>query len=43
MDAAKEQIRLNRSNISNRMDIISKLQDVRDELELMLNALEKRR
>ena len=43
MDSAKEQIRLNRSNISNRMDIISKLQDVRDELELMLNALEKRR
>jgi len=43
LDAAKEQIRLNRSNISNRMDIISKLQDVRDELELMLNALEKRR
>lgn len=43
MDAAKEQMRLNRSNISKRMDIIDKLQDVRDELEMMLGALEKRR
>lgn len=43
MDAAKEQMRLNRSNISKRMEIIDKLQDVRDELEMMLGALEKRR
>ncbi len=43
MDAAKEQMRLNRSNITKRMDIIDKLQDVRDELEMMLKALEKRK
>ena len=43
MDAAKEQMRLNRSNISKRMEIVDKLQDVRDELEMMLGALEKRR
>ena len=43
IEAAKEQLRINRANISKRMDIIEKLQDVRDELELMLKALEKRR
>lgn len=43
IEAAKEQLRLNRTNISKRMEIIEKLQDVRDELELMLKALEKRR
>ncbi|MBD5357036.1 MAG: MerR family transcriptional regulator [Bacteroides sp.] len=43
MDAAKEQMRLNRSNITKRMEIVDKLRDVRDELELMLQALEKRK
>ena len=43
LDAAKEQLRLNRTNISKRMDIIEKLNDVRDELEMMLKALEKRK
>lgn len=43
IEAAKEQMRLNKKNISKRMDIIDKLSDVRDELELMLHALEKRR
>lgn len=43
IEAAKEQMRLNRSNISKRMDIIDKLSDVRDELEMMLKGLEKRK
>ena len=43
IDAAKEQMRLNRSNISKRMEIIDRLSDVRDELELMLKAIEKRK
>lgn len=42
IDAAKEQMKLNRSNISKRMEIIDRLNDVRDELYLMLKALEKR-
>ena len=43
IDATKEQMRLNRSNISKRMEIIDRLSDVRDELELMLKAIEKRK
>lgn len=43
IEAAKEQMRLNRKNISKRMDVIDKLSDIRDELELMLKALNKRR
>lgn len=43
VDAAKEQMRLNRKNISRRMDVIGALTDVRDELEQILKSLEKRR
>ncbi len=43
VEAAKEQMRLNRKNISKRMEIIGELTDVRDELELILKSLEKRR
>jgi len=43
IEAAKEQMRLNRTNITKRMDIIDKLSDVRDELEMILKSLEKRR
>lgn len=43
LDAAREQLKVNRKNISKRMDIVEKLNDVRDELEMMLKALEKRR
>lgn len=43
IDAAKEQMRLNKTNITKRMDIINKLLDVKDELQLMLGALEKRK
>lgn len=42
IEAAKEQIRLNRSNISKRMEIIDRLSDVRDELQQLLKSLEKR-
>lgn len=43
IEAAKEQMRLNRTNITKRMDIVDKLSDVRDELEMILKSLEKRR
>lgn len=43
IEAAKEQMRLNRSNITKRMDVIDKLSDVRDELEMLLKGLEKRK
>lgn len=43
IEAAKEQMRLNRKNITKRMDVIDKLYDIRDELELMLKSLEKRK
>ena len=43
IEAAKEQMRLNRSNITKRMDIIDRLSDVRDELEMIMKGLEKRR
>ncbi len=43
IEAAKEQMRLNKTNITKRMDIITKLTDVREELEEMLKALTKRK
>ncbi|MDE6143727.1 MAG: MerR family transcriptional regulator [Muribaculaceae bacterium] len=43
IEAAREQMRLNRKNITKRMDVIDKLLDVRDELEMILKGLEKRR
>lgn len=43
IEAARMQMKLNRTNISKRMEVIDKLNDIRDELELMLGALEKRR
>lgn len=42
IEAAKEQIRLNRRNISKRMDILDRLHDVRDELAMLLRALNLR-
>lgn len=43
MDAAKEQLKLNRNNISKRMEIIETLTRTRDDLQEMLDALKKRR
>lgn len=43
MEAAKTQFRQNRSNISQKLKIISELQDLRNELEVMLKSLIKRR
>ena len=42
IEAAKEQMRLNKTNISKKLEIIDKLRDVRDELELMLDSLDLR-
>lgn len=43
VDAAKAQLRLNRDNISKKLKVISELQDIRSELEVMLKSLTKRR
>ena len=43
MEAAKEQLRTNRHNISKRMEVIDILTKTRDELQGMLTALKKRR
>lgn len=43
IDAAKEQLRANRTNVSNRVKIIDTLLDTRNKLESMLNALNKRK
>lgn len=43
IEAAKEQMRSNKDNISRRVDIIEKLTDTRNQLEKLLNALNKRR
>lgn len=43
MEAAKEQLKSNRENISRRMEIIDTLTKTRNELQEMLSALKKRR
>lgn len=43
MDAAKEQLRTNRANISRRMEIVDLLTKTRNELQEMLDALKKRK
>lgn len=43
IEAAREQMRLNRANISKSAEIVKRLQDVRDELDMMMKALKKRK
>lgn len=43
VEAAKAQMKLNRDNISKKLKVISELQDIRAELEVMLKSLSKRR
>lgn len=43
MEAAKEQLKTNRENVSRNMEIIEKLTETRNELQELLNALKKRR
>ncbi|MDE7180762.1 MAG: MerR family transcriptional regulator [Muribaculaceae bacterium] len=43
IEAAKEELRLNRQNISNRMKVIDLLTRTRNELEEIMGALGKRR
>lgn len=43
LEAAKEQLHSNRSNISKRVEIIEKLTETRNELQNMLDALTKRK
>ncbi len=43
IDAAKEQMRVNRNNISKRVDIIESLTQTRNELKQLLSALQKRK
>lgn len=42
VNAAKEQMRLNSKNITRRMDVIDRLNDVKEELQMILGALTKR-
>ena len=43
MEAAKEQLRTNRKNISKRVEVIDLLTKTRNELQEMLSALKKRK
>ncbi|MDE7160580.1 MAG: MerR family transcriptional regulator [Muribaculaceae bacterium] len=43
LEAAREQLRVNRENVSRRMDVIDELQSLRSELKEMLSALGKRK
>lgn len=43
LEAAREQLRINRANISRRMDVIDQLQGIRAELREMVLALSRRR
>lgn len=43
VEAAKIQLKNNRDNISKKLKVISELNDLRSELEVMLKALTKRR
>lgn len=43
IEAAKEEMRNNRKNVSRRVEVISKLTAVRDDLQQLLSALNKRR
>ena len=43
VEAAKTQMKLNRKNISKKLRVITELQDIRSELEVMLKSLTKRR
>lgn len=43
IEAVKTELRVNRKNVSRRMQILSNLEDVRGELTMMLSALSKRR
>ena len=43
IEAAKTQFKQNRNNITKRLKVISELQDLRSELEVMLMTLTKRR
>ena len=43
MDAAKQQFKINRKNISKRLKVIDELMDLRSELDVMLKTLAKRR
>lgn len=43
IEAAKSELASNRTNVSKRLKIIEKLTSVRDELEMLLKSLQKRR
>lgn len=43
VEAAKEQMKKNRDNISKKLKVIGELQDLRSELEVMLKMLAKRK
>lgn len=42
IEAAKEQLKLNKHNISKRLEVIDRLTDIRGRLDMLLQALNKR-
>lgn len=42
IEAAKEQLRTNKKNISRRLEVIDRLTDVRDRLDILLKSMTKR-
>lgn len=42
MEAAKDYLRKNKKNLSRKMQVLDKLEEVRDELDLLLKSLTKR-
>lgn len=43
LDAVREQLRTNRANVSRRMEVIKRLEDVRTDLDRLLHSLKRRR
>lgn len=42
IEAAKEQLRVNKNNISKRIEVIDRLTDIRNRLEMLLKSMQKR-
>lgn len=43
IEAAKTQMRVNRNNISKKLKVLDQLSDIRNEIEVMLKTLDKRK
>ncbi len=43
LEAAREQLRLNRANVSTRMEVIEKLESLKEDLTTLLHSLKRRK